>query len=328
MRAVVLLSLMGGVCGALLLVTPQSTFDRVIPGVCSPARLRSHSGLASAVLRAYLHIGTRTLLVLQFLLAIYGGYFGGAVGLLMLAVWTVFGISDVRAMNAGRILAVTVMNSVAVVTFAIAGKVFWVPALTMGASSMLGGYAGARVGSRIRSARLRFVISCFNVGITAIFSGAPSGAEFAKHSTTQPQSRPARRRWRIPLFPQPSHAQRICLRETSRSIPKTASKANIPSRAGRYAVATLHQPRPCSGGAARYSSRLAANSAVGTFCRRATSSSAASKGNRAGSARSGNSVPPEADQSSALRRPIRWRPWRVVTTAPRGATLESVKETP
>jgi len=171
MRVLVWLSLVGGVCGAvLLLVTPQRTFDRVIPWLLLTGTIAFAFGpRLGPALRAWLHIGARTLLVLQFLLAIYGGYFGGAVGLLMLAVWTVFGVSDVRAMNAGRILAVTVMNSVAVVTFAMAGKVFWVPALTMGASSMLGGYAGARVGSRMDPARLRFVISCFNVGITAIF---------------------------------------------------------------------------------------------------------------------------------------------------------------
>ncbi|MFN2546883.1 MAG: sulfite exporter TauE/SafE family protein, partial [Myxococcales bacterium] len=111
----------------------------------------------------------RTLVVLQFLLAVYGGYFGGAVGLLMLAVWTVFGVSDVRAMNAARILLVVVMNSVAVATFAVAGKVFWLQALTMGIASVTGGYLGARVGRRLDPSKLRVLISCFNVAITAAF---------------------------------------------------------------------------------------------------------------------------------------------------------------
>jgi uncharacterized membrane protein YfcA len=165
------LSLAGGICGALLLLfTPQRTFDFVIPWLLLAGTIAFAFGpRLGPDLRRFLRIGRRALLVLQFALAVYGGYFGGAVGLLMMAVWSVFGITDIRAMNAGRILLVTAMNSVAVVTFAVAGKVFWVPALTMGLSSMLGGYAGARVGRRMDPAKLRILISCFNVGITLVF---------------------------------------------------------------------------------------------------------------------------------------------------------------
>jgi uncharacterized protein len=171
MRVLIPLSLAGGICGAvLLLVTPQRTFDVVIPWLLLTGTIAFAFGpRLGPSLRAFLHIGRRTLLVLQFLLAVYGGYFGGAVGLLMLAVWSVFGVSDVRSMNAGRILLVTVMNSVAVVTFAVAGKVFWVAALTMGLCSMIGGYAGARFGRGMDPSKLRLLISCFNVVITAAF---------------------------------------------------------------------------------------------------------------------------------------------------------------
>jgi uncharacterized membrane protein YfcA len=171
MRVLVPLSIAGGVCGALLLLlTPQRTFDFVIPWLLLAGTIAFAFGpRLGPDLRRFLRIGRRTLLVLQFLLAVYGGYFGGAVGLLMMAVWSVFGVTDVRGMNAGRILLVTAMNSVAVVTFAIAGKVFWVPALTMGVASVVGGYAGSRVGRRMDPAKLRVLISCFNVGITIVF---------------------------------------------------------------------------------------------------------------------------------------------------------------
>src|SRR5207248_7397524 len=65
------------------------------------------------------------------------------------------------------------------------------------------------------------------------------------------------------------------LRRTSRSSPKTTSKAKRPNRRGRYSVPTSGQPRPCNASVERYSRRFAANSAVGMSCRRATSSSAA-----------------------------------------------------
>jgi uncharacterized membrane protein YfcA len=171
MRILIPLSLAGGVCGALLLLlTPQSTFDRVIPWLLLAGTIAFAFGpRLGPALRRFLHFGSRTLLALQFALAVYGGYFGGAVGLLMMAVWSVFGVSDVRAMSAARILLVTMMNSVAVVTFAAAGKVFWLPAATMGLASVTGGYLGAHIGRRIDPERLRMLISCFNVVITAAF---------------------------------------------------------------------------------------------------------------------------------------------------------------
>ena len=171
MRMLIPVSLAGGVCGALLLLlTPQTTFDRVIPWLLLAGTIAFAFGpRLGPALRRFLHIGARTLLVLQFALAVYGGYFGGAVGLLMMAVWSVFGVSDVQAMSAARILLATLMNSVAVITFAAAGKVFWLPAATMGLASVTGGYLGAHIGRRLNPARLRVLISCFNVAITVAF---------------------------------------------------------------------------------------------------------------------------------------------------------------
>jgi uncharacterized protein len=171
MRILVPLSVGGGICGALLLLfTPESMFDRVIPWLLLAGTIAFAFGSRlGPLLRRHLHIGGRTLLVLQFALAVYGGYFGGAVGLLMMAVWTVFGVKDIRAMSAVRMALVTAMNSVAVACFAVAGKVFWLPAATMGMASVTGGYLGARVGRRMDPAKLRVVISCFNVAITAAF---------------------------------------------------------------------------------------------------------------------------------------------------------------
>src|SRR2546423_6527604 len=77
MRVLVPLSLAGGICGALLLLfTPQSTFDRVIPWFLLAGTIAFAFGpRLGPALRRFLHIGARTLLVLQFALAVYGGYF-------------------------------------------------------------------------------------------------------------------------------------------------------------------------------------------------------------------------------------------------------------
>lgn len=170
-RILLPVSLLGGLAGALLLLfTPQATFDKLIPWLLLVGTLAFAFGRkAGAFLRRFFRIGPATLLIGQFGLAVYGGYFGGAVGLLMMAVWSLFGMTDVRAMSAARTLLVTVMNSIAVVCFVVAGKVVWVPAAIMGIAAIGGGYAGAHVGRRIDPERLRLVINAFNVLMTAVF---------------------------------------------------------------------------------------------------------------------------------------------------------------
>ena len=164
-------SLAGGVTGALLLLfTSSKIFDAVVPWLLLTGTLAFAFGRQGGEwLRARLPIGTGTLIAGQFLLGIYGGYFGGAVGIMMMAVWTIFGISDLNAMNAAKSLLVGATNTVAVVCFVVAGSVYWTQALVMLVAAVIGGYAGARVARRIRPDRLRLAISCLNIVITVLF---------------------------------------------------------------------------------------------------------------------------------------------------------------
>ncbi|MFY0571067.1 sulfite exporter TauE/SafE family protein [Archangium lansingense] len=170
-RALLPVSLAGGLTGAmLLLLTPQATFDAVIPWLLLLGTLAFAFGQqAGARLRQFIRIGPALLLGGQFLLSIYGGYFGGAVGLMMMAVWSLFGVSDLRAMNAAKTLLVGVTNTVAVACFIVAGEVWWAQTLLMALGAVAGGYVGARVGRRIPPARLRLGIMAFNVAMTAAF---------------------------------------------------------------------------------------------------------------------------------------------------------------
>ena len=164
-------SLAGGVTGALLLLfTSSKVFDAVVPFLLLTGTLAfAYGRQAGDWLRTRLPIGTKSLIAGQFLLGIYGGYFGGAVGLMMMAVWTVFGVGDLNAMNAAKSLLVGATNTVAVVCFVVAGSVFWPQALVMLVAAVIGGYFGARVARRIDPKRLRLGISCLNVVITALF---------------------------------------------------------------------------------------------------------------------------------------------------------------
>jgi uncharacterized membrane protein YfcA len=140
-------TLLGGVLGAvLLLCTPATTFDLVLPWLLLVAAVTLGFGAQlRALLHRRVHIGAGAVLVAQYALGIYGGYFGGAVGIMMMAVWTLFGQLELKAMNAPRTLLVSATNTVAVLTFIIAQAVYWPETLVMLLGATLGGYGGARI---------------------------------------------------------------------------------------------------------------------------------------------------------------------------------------
>ncbi len=164
--AMVPISLAGGLLGAVLLIaTPAQLFDAVIPFLLLLATLTfafgAHAGLA---LRRVVRIGPGGLLPLQFLISIYGGYFGGAVGLMMMASWSLLTASrNLKAMAPARVLLVTVTNGAAVLWFILAGAVRWPQTLAMLAASVAGGYLGARLAQRLPAR----VVRGFIVGVTA-----------------------------------------------------------------------------------------------------------------------------------------------------------------
>ena len=157
---VVGLSLIGSVLGAvLLLTTPSSVFDRLVPWLLLLGALTFAFGRqAGEALRKRVHITPAMLLVFQFLLGIYGGYFGGAVGIMMMAVWSLFGMTDIRALTALRTLLIGMTNAVAVLCFVAAGVIRWPPALVMLAAALAGGWIGAHITLRIPPRHLRAII--------------------------------------------------------------------------------------------------------------------------------------------------------------------------
>jgi uncharacterized membrane protein YfcA len=103
------------------------------------------------------------------MLGIYGGYFGGAVGIMMMAVWSLFGLSDIKVINANKSLFVAIANAIAVILFIAAGKVAWPQTCVMMVATVCGGYFGAKYTKRLDPAKLRMGIIVFNFIITAVF---------------------------------------------------------------------------------------------------------------------------------------------------------------
>ena len=170
-RALLLATLAGGSLGAMaLLLTPDSAFDRIIPWLLLLGSLAFAFGpRIGERLRRYYRPSATFLLLAQFLLGLYGGYFGGAVGIMMMAVWSVLGLRDIKAMSAIRVVLVAAANTTAVLFFAAAGPVVWRETLVMMAAAAAGGYLGALLAMRIPSSHLRIGISIFNFLIVAAF---------------------------------------------------------------------------------------------------------------------------------------------------------------
>jgi uncharacterized membrane protein YfcA len=166
-----IVTLAGGLVGALLLLyTPQRTFDSVIPWLMLAATLLFTFGARlTPILKRMFHIGPVAVVVIQFFIAIYGGYFGGAIGIVMLATWTVFGLTDIHVMNANRTIMGAAANSVAAVLFILARKIWWPQTLVMLVCTIIGGYIGARVARKVKPQYIRAIVTVVSAGITIAF---------------------------------------------------------------------------------------------------------------------------------------------------------------
>jgi len=170
-KAVLGVSFAGGAVGALLLLsTPQRTFDVVVPWLILAATLVFIFGpsLTRSVRNSF-RMRPGPFLVVHFFLGIYTGYFGGALGLITLAVWSLFGLTDLKALNPNKILIGGLTNTAAVILFVIAGKVWWTPALLMLVGAVAGGYFGARFGRKLHPQMVRAIVIAISIAATTVF---------------------------------------------------------------------------------------------------------------------------------------------------------------
>ncbi len=172
MRAMMPVTLAGGLTGAvLLLATSERLFDVVIPFLLLLATLTFALGArAGLALARLVRLGPRAMLAVQFVISIYGGYFGGAVGLMMMAAWSLLTANaDLKAMAPIRVLLVSVANGAAVAWFIGAGAVRWPEALTMLGASVAGGYLGALLTRVLPAASVRGFVVILTAVVTIGF---------------------------------------------------------------------------------------------------------------------------------------------------------------
>lgn len=159
----------GGLVGSVLLVlTPSHAFDVIIPWLVLYAFVVLALGRrAAAWLRERVTIGRRTLMGVQMLLGIYGGYFGGGVGLMTTATYGLLAGHTPRELFAPRTLMLAIANLAAAIVFIVAGMVYWAICLPMLAGSILGGWAGAHVGKKLPASAVR-IWTLLVTGVTTI----------------------------------------------------------------------------------------------------------------------------------------------------------------
>ncbi len=173
-------SLIGGILGAtLLLNTSQNTFITLIPYLLLLATLLfALSPYITARLRARATNESKTqrslpsligIAVAQLLISIYGGYFGGGIGILMLATLAMMGMENIHEMNAVKTVLASCINGVAVITFIVAGKIFWVQGIIMVIGAIIGGYGGAYYARKISPQWIRWFVIAVGIALTLYF---------------------------------------------------------------------------------------------------------------------------------------------------------------
>jgi uncharacterized protein len=172
----ILISLVGGIIGSILLLnTPQSVFAKLVPYLLLLATLlfAFNPLLKRFQNRRNTSLSQGTLFVLRGLLplaiAIYGGFFGGGVGILLLALFGLMGMEDIHAMNALKSVLSTCINGIAMVTFIVSGAVLWPHAILMSVGTILGGYWGVYYVRKVDPKLTRWFVIAVGVGMTLYF---------------------------------------------------------------------------------------------------------------------------------------------------------------
>jgi uncharacterized membrane protein YfcA len=173
----VLPSLLGGFVGSVLLIVGSNEhFKAIVPWLLllaatlflmQPAFQRwfGHKD-QTAPPALWLRL---VIMVFQFFVAVYGGYFGAGIGVLMLSSLGLMGIGDIHRMNAVKSILAACINGVSVLIFVAVGKVEWLYALPMALAAIGGGYFGARVGRLLPRSLVRWVVILIGFGLAAYY---------------------------------------------------------------------------------------------------------------------------------------------------------------
>ncbi len=169
-------SLIGGLVGSLLLTRLEAKyFQLLVPWlILTAALLFMLQPAVARLIQAKPHAApsrntVAAIVIFQFFIAIYGGYFGAGIGILMLSALALMGVPGVHQMNAVKTFLAFCINSVSVLIFVVEKKVEWRYAPIMAVSAIMGGYLGARVARRVRPQLVRWFIIAVGLGLASYY---------------------------------------------------------------------------------------------------------------------------------------------------------------
>jgi uncharacterized protein len=171
LKSWLIVSFIGGALGAgLLLLTSDRTFRLVAPWLLLFATLLFAFGnRVSAAFSGRLQANRLLMLLMLFPIAVYGGYFGGGIGIMFLAAMRLYGFNDIHGMNGIKAIIGGSLNAIAAVIFICAHQVSWPPVLLMVVASVLGGLAGPALARRVRPAAIRGMVIVVGLSMTIYF---------------------------------------------------------------------------------------------------------------------------------------------------------------
>jgi uncharacterized membrane protein YfcA len=176
-RLLTLPSLIGGGLGSgLLIFGGEKIFNPLIPWLILAAALLFL--FQPAIARFFRRHATHespspriqaVIVACQFVIGLYGGYFGAGIGILMLSSLSFLGLTSIHHVNALKTYLAFCMNGVSALLFIVLGQVYWPYALAMAAAAVLGGYVGARLARRLPAAVVRSIVIAIGFGLAAYY---------------------------------------------------------------------------------------------------------------------------------------------------------------
>ena len=161
------IALIGGLLGSLLLlVTSNRTFSMIVPWLLLFATILFAFGDKLQARLSHLNLPEKTAMML---VSVYGGYFNGGLGIILLSVFSALGKRDLNVTNGLKAWLSFALSAISVATFAIAGIIAWREAGVMMVASTIGGYAGAQVARALPRPVMRGLIVAVGLGMSAVF---------------------------------------------------------------------------------------------------------------------------------------------------------------
>lgn len=160
----------GGLIGSsLLLMTTDRAFSFIIPFLLAFSTLVFAFGKTLQAGAKVIGGKQRQSLLSMALVGIYGGYFNGGLGIVLLALFTYWGFEDINLMNGLKSVVSFILSSISVATFAAAGLVSWPQAILMMAAASIGGYLGAPIARALPSIVVRTIVVTVGAVLSTIF---------------------------------------------------------------------------------------------------------------------------------------------------------------